>query len=196
MKIHDISQELFHCKVFPGDESPQFKKTISMAEGGVCNLTVFSQCAHNGTHVDAPYHFIDQGRTIDQIDLNRVIGEAKVVEFTGDVKAEDIRKIMKSPCKRLLLKGNCAVTLEAAIEMNRHGILLMGNESQTVGPENDPIPVHLELLKNEVILLEGVSLKDVPEGNYFLNAAPINLGGAEGAPCRAILIDFEHEKYY
>ena len=65
---------------------------------------------------------------------------------------------------------------------------LVGNESQTVGPEEAPKAVHLTMLSAEIVLLEGIRLKDVPEGVYMLNAAPLNLGGADGAPCRAVLI--------
>ena len=70
-------------------------------------------------------------------------------------------------------------------------ILLIGNESQTVGPENAPMEVHLILLGAGVVLLEGIRLAKVPEGVYLLNAAPLNLAGADGAPCRAILIETE-----
>ena len=70
MKIYDISQELFNCKVFPGDPSPERKVLNSIENGGLYNLTAFSMCAHNGTHVDAPFHFIKDGKTIDQISLN------------------------------------------------------------------------------------------------------------------------------
>ena len=89
---------------------------------------------------------------------------------------------------RILLKGNVVVSYEAAREFNHFGVLLVGNESQTVGPEDAPMQVHLELLSNEVVLLEGIDLSNVPEGDYFLYAAPLNLGGADGAPCRAVLI--------
>ena len=67
--------------------------------------------------------------------------------------------------------------------------LLLGNESQTVGPQNAPMAVHLAPLSAGVVLLEGICLAMVSEGVYFLNAAPINLAGAEGSPCRAILIE-------
>ena len=69
--------------------------------------------------------------------------------------------------------------------------MLLGNESQTVGPEEAPMAVHLALLGKGVVLLEGIRLKEVPEGVYLLNAAPLNLSGADGAPCRAILTDFD-----
>lgn len=71
------------------------------------------------------------------------------------------------------------------------GILTLGNESQTVGPENAPMEVHLILLGANVVLLEGIRLSEVSEGVYFLNAAPLNLSGPDGSPCRAVLIDKE-----
>ena len=203
MKIYDISQEVFGCKVFPGDPSPVKRDTLSIKRGDVCNLTDFSMCAHNGTHVDAPYHFLDDGRRIDEVDLHRFTGYAYVAAHDGNVTAEDAvrilaaaesagKKISAKNCdchKRILVKGNAVVTEEAAKVFADNDILLFGNESQTVGPEDAPKAVHLIMLGAEIVLLEGIRLGAVPEGVYFLNAAPINLGGADGAPCRAILID-------
>lgn len=188
MKLYDITQELFHCNVYPGDEKPSYHKALDMNKGDICNLTIFKMCAHNGTHIDAPSHFIKDGKTVSELDLNRLVGEATVVHFDGVLTKDDIKKIMKTAKARILFKGKTVVSIEAAKELNKHNILLVGNESQTVGPEDAPLEVHLELLGKEVVLLEGIVLKDVPVGDYFLNAAPINLGVAEGAPCRAILI--------
>ena len=90
--------------------------------------------------------------------------------------------------KRILIKGNAEVSLEAAEVFAKAKVLLVGNESQTVGPENAPMAVHKVLLGADVVLLEGIRLSEVPEGVYLLNAAPLNLAGADGAPCRAILL--------
>lgn len=210
MKIYDISQEVFSCTVFPGDPQPQWERMMQMSEGSLYNLTSLSMCAHNGTHVDAPYHFINDGKTIDQVALKRFVGEAYVAEHEGDVTAEDAKHILakaaeavseaskeasnvgkaeSEAAKRILIKGKAVVTYEAAEVFAEAGILLLGNESQTVGPEDAPMQVHLKLLGEEVVLLEGIRLQEVPEGVYLLNAAPINLGGADGAPCRAILLE-------
>ena len=91
------------------------------------------------------------------------------------------------------MKGKAVVTAEAARVFAEKGIKLFGNESQTVGPENAPMEVHLIMLGAEVVLLEGIRLADVEEGVYLLHAAPLNLGGAEGAPCRATLISMKSE---
>ena len=198
MKIYDISQEIFGCKVFPGDPSP--KKTIlqSMKNGDLYNLTEFSMCAHNGTHVDAPFHFFKDGKTIDLIDLESFVGIACVTEHSGVISADDALRIIEKAqeqsteaSKRILIKGNAEVSVEAAKIFAKSNILLLGNESQTVGPENAPMEVHQILLSAGTILLEGIRLTNVPDGVYFLNAAPLNLANIDGAPCRAILINFE-----
>ena len=192
MKIYDISQEVFNCTVFPGDPQPKREVMMKISEGAICNLTALSMCAHNGTHVDAPYHFIDEGKTIDQVDLERFVGWAFVADHEGEVSAEDARNILEKAgeaSKRILIKGKSVVTLEAAEVFAKAGIFLLGNESQTVGPEEAPMQVHLTLLGAQVVLLEGIRLEAVPEGVYLLHAAPLNLGGADGAPCRAILME-------
>lgn len=198
MKIYDISQEVFGCVVFPGDPAPKMEAVMRMAEGDKCNLTAFGMCAHNGTHVDAPFHFYEDGSTIDTTDLEKYIGFAYVAVHDGVVTADDALSILERAReadrrgrKRILLKGNAVVSADAAKVFAEAGIWLLGNESQTVGPKDDPAEVHLELLGAEVVLLEGIRLGEAEEGVYFLNAAPLNLGGADGAPCRAVLVDME-----
>ena len=195
MKIYDISQEVFGCRVFPGDPSPVKRTMLSIKNGDVCNLTAFEMCAHNGTHVDAPYHFIDDGKKIDQVDLDRFIGYAYVAEHEGDIDSDDAKAILKKAkecderaAERILIKGNATVTAEAAKVFAKEKIRLFGNESQTVGPEDAPKEVHLIMLGAQIVLLEGIRLEDVEEGVYILHAAPLNLGGCDGSPCRATLI--------
>ena len=196
MKIYDISQEVFSCRVYPGDPVPEKKVLSLMEKGDLYNLTAFSMCAHNGTHIDAPFHFVKDGKTVDAICLEVFVGMAYVAEHHGIVSGDDAIEIMEKAkgqnrevAKRILIKGPAEVSLEAAKVFASSGILLLGNESQTVGPEDAPMAVHQVLLGADVILLEGIRLAEVSEGVYFLNAAPLNLFGADGAPCRAILID-------
>ena len=92
MKIYDITQEVFGCTVYPGDPSPERFKMLSIENGDVCNLTAFKMCAHNGTHVDAPFHFYADGKTIDQVDLDKFIGQAYVAEHEGELTAEDAKQ--------------------------------------------------------------------------------------------------------
>ena len=195
MKIYDISQEVFACQVYPGDPAPEKSTLCSMEKGDLYNLTAFSMCAHNGTHVDAPFHFIKDGKTVDAVSLEAFVGLACVAEHHGIVSGDDAARIMEKAkaqnpeaAKRILIQGDAEVSQEAARVFASSGILLLGNESQTIGPENAPMAVHLILLSAGVVLLEGIRLAEVPEGVYLLNAAPLNLAGADGSPCRAVLI--------
>ena len=195
MKIYDISQEVFTSLVYPGDPAPEKKILSSVENGDLYNLTAFSMCAHNGTHIDAPFHFLKDGKTVDAIDLEVFVGMAYVAEHHGKVTGGDAAKIIekareKDPeaAKRILIKGDAVVTEEAAKVFASAGILLLGNEAQTVGPEDAPMAVHLALLSKGVCLLEGIRLEKVEEGTCFLCAAPLNLSGADGAPARALLI--------
>ena len=194
--IWDISQPVFDCAVYPGDPKPEKAMLSRLENGDVCNLTAFSMCAHNGTHVDAPLHFLKDGKGVGSVALEKFIGPAYVGTLNGDVFAKDAETLLETAKasypgaeKRILIKGSATVTLEAAEVFARAGIELIGNESQTVGPEDAPMAVHLALLSAEVVLLEGVRLSHVPDGAYLLNCAPINLGDCDGAPCRAILMD-------
>ena len=199
MKIYDISQEVFSCQVYPDDPKPEKKVIKSMGNGEMYNLSAFNMCAHNGTHIDAPFHFIKDGKTVNEICLESFVGMAYVAEHHGVVTGKDAADIVKKAkkqdpesAKRLLLKGDVEVSLEAAKVFASSDILLLGNEPQTVGPQNAPMEVHLVLLGSNVILLEGIRLSDVSEGVYFLNAAPLNLSGSDGSPCRAVLIDLNN----
>lgn len=190
MKIYDISQEVFSCAVYPGDPKPEKQALYSTGEGDLYNLTSFAMCAHNGTHVDAPFHFLHNGKTVGQMELAHFVGDCYVARHEGDVTAADAEEILKKAdgAERILIAGNATVSAEAAEVFASGRIKLLGNEGQTIGPEDAPMQVHLILLRREIALLEGIVLNEVPEGRYFLSAAPLNLGGADGAPCRAYLI--------
>ena len=174
MKIYDISQEVFSCKVYPGDPKPEKQTLYSTEAGDLYNLSSFAMCAHNGTHIDAPFHFVQNGKTVEQMDLSHFVGDCFVVRHEGEVTAVDAEDILRKAngAERILVAGNATVTAEAAEVFATGGIKLLGNEGQTVGPENAPMQVHLILLRRGIALLEGVVLQGVPEGRYFLSAAP------------------------
>ena len=191
--IIDISQEITNCKIYPGDPKPIIKKLNDMEKGDTYNLSSLYMCAHNGTHVDSPKHFIKDGKSIDEIPLNSFVGECYVGFHNGFITKEDAINILNKASKfnankRILIKGNCCVTTDAAIVFSNANILLLGNESQSVGPEDAPAEVHRILLNKDIVLLEGIVLNNVEEGKYFLCAQPLNIKNIEGSPCRAILI--------
>ncbi len=198
MKIYDISQEIFTCKIYQGDSSPKKTTVSSISNGDMYNLTDFSMCAHNGTHVDAPFHFINDGKTVEALDLGKMIGYCYVVCFKGKMSYSNAQDIINqaisvgNDCeKRILIKGEPIITTDAARCFCDAGTDLIGVTSRTVGGEDEIIYVHKLLLEKEIVILEGLRLEDIDEGVYFLNAAPIALGGSDGAPCRAVLIKFD-----
>ena len=190
MKIYDISQEVFSCQVYPGDPEPQKQVLYSTDTDDLYNLTAFSMCAHNGTHIDAPFHFLHDGKTVEQLPLETFVGDCFVVRWEGDITAADAESVLEKArgAERLLIAGPATVTAGAAKVFASGSLRLLGCEGQTVGPEEAPMEVHLILLRRGIALLEGIVLADVPQGRYFLSAAPLNLAGADGAPCRAYLI--------
>ncbi|MBE6547585.1 MAG: cyclase [Ruminococcaceae bacterium] len=195
MKIYDISQEVFGCEVYPGDPAPAREQICSIEKGDTYNLTKFSMCAHNGTHIDAPSHFLRDGDTVDMICLEKTVGYCYVANCCGDIDGNSAKELLfrarkanLQAARRILIKGDAVITNDAAEVFAKEGIYLIGVESQTVGPQNAPMQVHLTLLSQGVVLLEGIRLGEVAEGVYFLFSAPLSLGGADGAPCRAILI--------
>lgn len=193
MKIIDISQEVLSCAVYPGDPVPRCEQLQSMDAGALYNLSSLSMCVHNGTHIDAPAHFFADGKTVEQLDLSACVGRCYVSHHGGllsDTEAEGILADARAlGChERILLADDCTVTLGAAEVFVRGGVRLIGVDTQSVGPADAPMAVHKCLLGAEVVLLEGLVLSHVKGGSSTLCAAPLNIAGCEGTPCRAILL--------
>ena len=189
----DISQELLSCEVYPGDPAPEITPLRRMAEGESYNLSQLRMCVHNGTHIDAPFHFLREGKTVERLPLEHFVGDCFLARLEGPVTGADAAAILTRASeagadKRILIAGEAVVTAEAARVFAAAGLLLLGNEGQTVGPPEAPMEVHLILLDAGTVLLEGIVLKGLEEGRYFLNAAPLDLAGADGSPCRAWLM--------
>ena len=194
MKIYDISQEVFSCAVYPGDTSPSYAAVQRIESGSLYNLSDVNMSAHNGTHIDAPYHFISDGKTVDAIPLEKTVGRCIVAEHRGRMTAGDVKRIVGSTddreaAKRVLIKGDAVVTADAARGFVESGVCLVGIESQSFGEIDAPMEAHKILLAEEIVLLEGIRLSSVEAGSYILSAAPLKLGGLDGAPVRALLID-------
>lgn len=170
----DISQELFTCAVYPGDTSPSRRRVRSIGKGDTCNLTDLTLCAHNGTHLDAPLHFIEGGKSVDEVELSRLMGECLVCSYAQACTLPET--------SRLLIRGDCPLDEETAKKFAAK-YLLVGCESQSVGDEK----VHLALLSAEVAVLEGLRLGAAEDGRYELIALPLKLGSCDGAPVRAVL---------
>lgn len=190
MKLIDITRELMKAPVYPGDPAPQLQPLTRISLGDSSNTTAIAACLHNGTHMDAPRHFLPEGVSIDKVDLNACIGECTVVECDGLLlgdRAEDLLPYLK---KRVLFKGSVQLTPSAAFVLSGAGILLLGVEQPSVAPPEYTEEVHRQLLGTGMVLLEGLDLTHATVGEtYLLMAAPVKIAGADGAPVRAVLAE-------
>jgi arylformamidase len=183
-KLIDITQPLFECKVFPGDPAPRYTRVLQIPQD-VCNLTEMALCVHNGTHIDAPRHFIPDGAGVGSLPLDPFYGACTVADLSGGIVP-----ILERCAERLLFRGDTEITAEIAAAIAGAHIKLIGVESQSVGPVGAPMEVHKILLGAGVILLEGLVLSHVKPGEYILSALPLNLGAdCDGSPVRAVLIE-------
>ncbi len=189
MNIIDISKELFSTPVYPGDPVPLSGKILSIAEGDVCNLSLLSIGSHSGTHIDAPRHFIKNGKDVSEMAVEKCLGECYLLEQTGEVLVSEIEKIALKGYRRLLIKGDATITIQAAQKMKDLGLVCIGVEKMTVGTPNESAEVHSILLGAEIAIIENLDMRNIQEGNYYLIALPLKLGDTDGSPCRAILLD-------
>lgn len=196
--------------VFPGDPKPKIKtKTFAKADGMTLSQVTIS--THTGTHVDVPKHFFKSGKTIDKIEAERLVGPCKVIDLTNFFKAGGPAEIgwahfgrsgIKKNDRVLVKTGNynflfdkkiskkyISVSQDAAKNLIKRQISLIGIDYITIEKENkDNYPVHKLFLKEGIIILEGLNLKDVPAGEYTLVCAPLKLEGCDGSPARVFLI--------
>jgi arylformamidase len=209
MRIYDITQTIHNeMPVWPGDPEVKLEWLSRISEGGEVNLTKIHMCAHAGTHLDMPSHFIDDGKTLDDLDLKILIGRAKVISVPPEVKVIDdvfLKKISLAGIERILFKtSNSAFVKETPQSFHQDfvaldesgakfladvGCKLVGIDYMSIAIFDEPVGGHLPLLEAGIVVLEGITLDGVEPGDYQLIALPMKLGGREGAPVRAILLE-------
>lgn len=193
MLLYDITSDILTAKVYEGDPKPELRYISQIESGDDYNLSQFSMCSHNGTHIDAPYHFDPDGEKIDEMRLSTFYGKCTVVTIKGILTGEDMEKLLPFCRKRLILHGDgeAFISQSAAVVIADSGIVLIGTDGISLSTDFDEMRVHLEFARNGVAVLEGLDLKGIRDGDYTLCAFPIKLSGAEAAPCRAILLEQE-----
>ena len=190
MKIYDISRDLIKTLPYPGDEPPRLRAVHRMKDGESYNLSRLETSMHAGTHVDAPLHFIADGKDIATLALEQFVGDCVVL--TVPKTPLDAMYFMKRPfAPRILLHGKGELTESAIGYLYNKGLVLIGTDSQSIGTYSDELSAHTALLGYGVAVLENLDLRGVPDGCYTLCAAPLKIAGAEGAPCRAVLLSEE-----
>jgi arylformamidase len=209
MTIYDISLTLSpSLPTWPGDPGLILEQFESIDKGSHVNVTSISSSLHVGTHVDAPHHFLNDGRTVENLPLDVLIGPCYVMQLPDGVDAitSDVlaRTEVSSDMKRVLFgtsnshywaRGESkfqedfvAITEDGAEWLVEHGVQLVGIDYLSVAPFGDSDPTHHVLLKAGVVILEGLNLSNVVRGFYTLYCLPLKVSGADGAPARAILM--------
>jgi arylformamidase len=210
MRILDISVPVSsELPVWPGDPRVVLEQFRAISKGNTSTDSRLACSVHSGTHVDAPAHFIENGPTVEQLELDVLIGKASVVELlNADIITPESLEAQTIPAetRRLLFKTKnsalwsdpghqfnpdfVALTSAAADWIVRKGIRLVGIDYLSVQIFKDKEPLtHRILLEAGVVILEGINLQNVRPGIYQLICLPMKLDGIEGAPARAVLIE-------
>jgi arylformamidase len=204
VKLFDISLSLSPQTIHWVTGTPlQLIERKRMSRGDTNNSSSIHTSVHAGTHVDAPFHFVPDGLTIEALPLDLFIGPARVCELEpgSHITAEDLNKLVicgeervlfKTRNSQLLHKGVydpsfAAFSVDGAKALVDAGVRLVGLDYLSAAHADEQVPVHRAFLDYGVVLLEGVDLSQVPPGRYELICPPVKLAGSDGAPCRAIL---------
>jgi arylformamidase len=179
-------------RVFPGDLPVRLTVEQDPARGDASRVTSLRMSVHAGTHVDAPNHLHGGKGGVEKISPDSLIGPAIVVKLHrregGMIRAADLTRIPRRAPARILFKGSPIILPEAAEEMVRRGIRLVGTDGLSIDPVDDrDLPAHHLLLRAGIVVLEGLDLSRAPAGRYRLIALPLLIPGADGSPARALL---------
>ena len=203
-KTYDISVLISEAiPAWPGDRFV-FHREQKIAKGDVCNKSFLEIGSHVGTHVDAPYHFEEEGKTIEQLDPGVFLGPATVVAFPGvdEIGLAEMKSIALSGVERILFKtrnselwredsfreGYAYLTVDACRALAEARVKLVGVDYLSVeGYNTETYEGHHVLLGENVAILEGLDLSNVVPGEYELVALPLKIAGGDGSPVRAVL---------
>ena len=207
-KIYDVSVPVRDGGlVYPGNPEIHIALQQAIARGAGANVSFVNFGSHTGTHVDAAKHFFDDGRTVDHIPLECLMGSALVIEFGDDIKAvgrADLEPHALTGVTRVLLKTRNSAYLTQDVHFHQDytylapdgaeylvsaGVQLVGIDYLSIEQfHSGHHMTHRTLLEHDVVIVEGVNLDQVPAGKYDLICLPLRLEGCDGAPARALLI--------
>lgn len=191
MDFYDISRDILTAEPYDGDPAPVTTILNSIDNGDAYNMSQVTLCTHQGTHIDAPKHFDNDGADIGGLRLSRFYGKCTVVTIDGILTGEDMEELLPHCKKRLILHGNenAYLTSSAAQVIAQSGLTLIGTDAKSIAAPFDEMRTHLELARAGVAVIENLYLNGVKDGVYTLCAFPIKFSNLEAAPCRAVLID-------
>lgn len=207
MTLYDVSLTIAEdLPVWPGDPKIELKKISQIENGQEANVTHISACVHIGTHVDAPDHFLGNGKTVENLPLDLLVGPSSLVELSvsGQISAADLDNAnIPHGTKRLLIKTSnsqiwtegikefredfIALEADAAAYLVEQGVQVVGVDYLSVAPFAEPAPTHRTLLEAGVLIIEGLDLSRVEAGEYTLLCLPLKIKDSDGAPARVLL---------
>jgi arylformamidase len=212
MEIFDISVPISeNLPVWLGDPKATIRRLSSIQDGETSNISQIRMSVHTGTHIDAPKHFIDSGKTIDEIPLEKLMGETLVIEIPGnqiriseDVLQSHPQVDLLNQTRKVLFKTRnsylwhrqpitfhkdfVGIDASGAVYLAKLNLDLIGVDYLSIAPYGETTLPHRILLEKEIVLLEGIDLSEVQEGEYTLFCLPLLISGCEGSPARAILM--------
>ena len=204
MKIYDVTVPLSKdLVVYPGDPHVKINRRTKVNENDAkWNLSRYSFSSHAGTHVDPPFHLIEDGITVDQLPLELLMGRARVVEVTASCIDEavleefdftaDARVLFKTRnsyhwSQKTFVKDYVYITPGAARVLVNDGIKLVGIDYLSVDKFDAEPETHMTLLSAGSIIIEGLDLREVEPGDYEMICLPLKVKDGDGAPARVVL---------
>jgi arylformamidase len=204
---HDVTRPMrAGMTVWPDDPAFEMEPVNRIATGSSCNTSLLTFSTHTGTHIDAPWHFENTGLRLDQVDSAVFFGEASLIELPSVkvITAADLGSA-KLPARILLKTANSNLSLnapfaedfvaldaEAAQRLVDDGVRLVGIDYLSIAPFKNGDETHHRLLRNNVLIVEGLNLAGLTAGTYEFVVLPLPIAGADGAPCRAFVGQEDH----
>ncbi len=171
MKVHDVSLVMRAAMpTWPGEDGPRVTPLRRIATGDSANVSVVTFGNHTGTHVDPPVHFIEGAATVDRLPLDALVGPCRVLEFDAPGHIS-------------------AAWLDAAGLPDGAERILFKTRNEPQGPEKEGYPTHKTLLGAQIVIIEGLDLRNIRPGEYELACGAIKFEGGDGAPARVFLIE-------
>ncbi len=197
MKFYDISMKL-NKDIVQWPDSISFSHIFYNENNSFIKMDL-----HTGTHVDAPKHFIKNGKSIDNLEIKRFFGKCQVIEINDDVISSQSFKNFEIRADNIILKTKNSVNLNTDfnknyVALNSDGARFLAEKKiNLVGIDylsieifnNENFEAHKILLSNDIIILEGLNLKNISPGIYTLIAFPLLIENAEASPVRAVLLE-------
>ena len=205
MVLYDVTRPMSaSIPVYPGDPAVEISPVAQLAWGDAANVSRLVLTSHSGTHIDAPKHFFESGTTVDALDMNILMGPARIYDmpYPRHIDVDDVRALDLHGVSRVIFKTSnsilwerpgfqsdyIALTAAAAQALADSDVRLVGIDYLSVDAfDASHYPVHRTLLGTGMIILEGLDLRHVTPGDYDIYALPLLLEAGDGAPARVIL---------